>query len=594
MKFLSEFPANLRLFYGYTGKRFLILLVIVFSGSLTEVIGIAMILPVIELQNPNAERSQFTELIATVYDFLGIDMTLLTLLGMIILLFTFKGMITFVRLFTFERITTRLTLDLQTRVIRALGSLSYIFYTQMTSGTLTNLLFFEAERVTRAYTKFLSVITTTITVALYLATAAVIRAELTIGIIVAGAVVAFLLKFLVTRTRELSHEMSAVSAEGHNEAIQAIHSFLYLKASGSMQRIIERVTGRLSGLIQLRVKLAAISACLHSVVEPLAVVVLAALIFHQTEIEGRPLAEIAVLVLLCYRAFSQLMNVQQEIQRFNESVGGVATFERQTQELEAHQEPSGDRLFDELDGDIRIDDVSFRYGDAFAVHDLQFTIPQNATVGIVGESGAGKSTLVLLLAGVVNPTQGAIRIGEADYRDFDRNSLQEKIGYVTQDPVVFNGNVIENLTVFKHATLDDPDVRARVTDALAKAYCTEFVENLPDGLATVLGERGVTLSGGQRQRIAIARELYKNPPLMIFDEATSSLDTESERIIQQSIEQIRGERTIVIIAHRLSTIRNCDRIYVMSSGTVIEWGTFDELVADEDSRFHTLAEVQRL
>ena len=150
-----------------------------------------------------------------------------------------------------------------------------------------------------------------------------------------------------------------------------------------------------------------------------------------------------------------------------------------------------------------------------------------------------------------------------------------------------------DITMFAD-NVDDPAVRRRIEYAACTAHCEEFIARLADGYDAMMGERGVNLSGGQKQRIAIAREIYKDAPLMILDEATSALDTDSERAIQDSIEHMHGERTIVIVAHRLSTVRNCDKIFVLSRGRIIESGTFDSLTQDSSSRFHALVDAQRL
>jgi ABC-type multidrug transport system fused ATPase/permease subunit len=512
---------------------------------------------------------------------------------LIVVIFAAKGLIVFARIVFAERIVSSLVLRLQTQLIESFSRISYVYYAQLKTGTLTNLIFTEVERFARSFSKFISVIATGLTVCFYLAGAALIRFDLTAGIVVAGFFALFLFRFLVRRTQEISIEMSGESAQAHANLIQTLQSFLYLRASGAMDRMTGRVRERLSALIRLRVKLATISATLHSIVEPFAVVLLAVLIIIQVEVEGRAIAEIVVLALLCHRAFTRLMTVQQEMQRFNESVGGVVTVQREGGLLEEHGEADGEAIIEHLSEDIVFDGVTFRYGDVPAIEGLDLTIPKNNTIGIVGESGAGKSTLILLLAGVIDPTEGAVRAGARDYREFKRQSLHEKVGYVTQDPVIFNGTIAENITMFGDDPAD-PDVRTRIEAAAVAAHCADFVSRMDEGYDTMLGERGVNLSGGQKQRVAIARELYKDPALMILDEATSALDTESERAIQDSIERMRGERTIVVIAHRLSTVRHCDRIVVLSRGRIIETGTFDSLVSDESSQFHALVEAQRL
>jgi len=287
------------------------------------------------------------------------------------------------------------------------------------------------------------------------------------------------------------------------------------------------------------------------------------------------------------------MTIQQEAQRFHESIGGVITVQKEGALLEEHGDGDGESVFETLSSNVEFKNVSFRYGSTPAVEELNLTIPYNKTTGVVGESGAGKSTLILLLAGVIDPTEGVIRTGDKDYREFMRQSLHEKIGYVPQEPVIFNGTVAENITMFT-GNAADPNVRQKLEKAARLANCEEFIQTLANNYDTVMGERGINLSGGQKQRIAIAREVYKDPPLMILDEATSALDTDAERTIRDAINSMRGKRTIVVIAHRLSTIRHCDSILVLSQGRLAEAGDYESLIANPTSRFRALVEAQNL
>jgi len=582
-----------KLFYRHAGHNFFWLLGLVLLSSITEVIGIAMLLPVLELEETSTQTSQVSIFVYKLYASLGVDVSLANLLILIVLIFTIKGAVTFTRILYAERIVTQLVLGLQTTLINSFSRTSYVYYTQLKTGTLTNLIFTEVERFGRSFTKYISVITTSLTVAFYLASAALIRLDLTLGIMAAGIMALYLFRFLVRRTRELSLEMSTISAQGHTHLIQTLQSFLYLRASGSMRRMTARVYDKLSTLIRLRIKLATISATLQSIVEPFAIILLSILIVIQVEVEGRAIAEIAVLALLCHRAFTRLMTIQQEAQRFHESIGGVITVQKEGALLEEHGDGDGESVFETLSSNVEFKNVSFRYGSTPAVEELNLTIPYNKTTGVVGESGAGKSTLILLLAGVIDPTEGVIRTGDKDYREFMRQSLHEKIGYVPQEPVIFNGTVAENITMFT-GNAADPNVRQKLEKAARLANCEEFIQTLANNYDTVMGERGINLSGGQKQRIAIAREVYKDPPLMILDEATSALDTDAERTIRDAINSMRGKRTIVVIAHRLSTIRHCDSILVLSQGRLAEAGDYESLIANPTSRFRALVEAQNL
>lgn len=215
-------------------------------------------------------------------------------------------------------------------------------------------------------------------------------------------------------------------------------------------------------------------------------------------------------------------------------------------------------------------------------------------VAFVGESGAGKSTLIDTLTLLLRPKKGNVFIDGLNAVEIDKDSWRSQIGYVSQETVVFDDTIANNICLWKGDYRKDENVRKRVEEAAKRAYAHRFIETLQDGYETTVGDRGVRLSGGQRQRLFIARELYKNPKLLILDEATSSLDTESERYIQKSIDSLKGSMTVVIIAHRLSTIKNADLIYVLDDGEIIEQGSYDELSNDEKSRFSKMVAIQSL
>jgi ATP-binding cassette subfamily B protein len=206
--------------------------------------------------------------------------------------------------------------------------------------------------------------------------------------------------------------------------------------------------------------------------------------------------------------------------------------------------------------------------------DLNLTIHAGATVAIVGESGCGKSTLLKLLTRFYDPLEGQVLIDGVDLRDFDLDSLRRQIGVVSQEPFIFNATLRENIAV------GDPD--ADLNDIIAAARAAgldEFINRLPERFDTMLGERGANLSGGERQRLAIARALLRKPALLVFDEATSHLDTATERAIQENLRSVFADRSVLLVAHRLSTIRDADLIYVMHGGRIVEQGDHETLMA---------------
>jgi len=230
---------------------------------------------------------------------------------------------------------------------------------------------------------------------------------------------------------------------------------------------------------------------------------------------------------------------------------------------------------------VTFDHVSFSYGEEPVLRDVCLTIPKGKMVAVVGPSGAGKSTMADLLPRFYDVTEGAIRIDGKDIRTMRLDELTALMGIVTQESILFNDTVFNNIAfAMPGATREAVEAAARAANA------DEFIRQLPEGYDTNIGDRGSKLSGGQRQRIAIARAVLKNPPILILDEATSALDTESERLVQDALARLMGGRTSLVIAHRLSTIRNADRIYVIQAGRIVEEGTHEILVANHGLYSH--------
>src|SRR5579862_3122806 len=247
-------------------------------------------------------------------------------------------------------------------------------------------------------------------------------------------------------------------------------------------------------------------------------------------------------------------------------------FEYLDQPVDIDEKP--DAVIEGQAGDVVYDNVSFSYGgDALALEDVSFTVPAGTTTAIVGETGSGKTTLGYLAARLYDVTSGSVTIGGVDVRDLSFQALSDLVGVVSQETYLFHASVRENLRFAK------PDATDEEIDAAARtARIHELIESLPEGYDTVVGERGYRFSGGEKQRMAIARTILRNPPVLVLDEATSSLDTQTEAAVQAELERLSEGRTTVTIAHRLSTIRDADQIVVLDAGRIVERGRHDELL----------------
>lgn len=290
-----------------------------------------------------------------------------------------------------------------------------------------------------------------------------------------------------------------------------------------------------------------------------------------TEMEVGGFFAFAAAMGLMYHPAKMLSKVHMEIQKAMGSAERI--FSLLDEPIDVEEKPDGRRL-EEPVREITFEKVSFSYGDGPVLHEIDLTVRAGEKVALVGSSGSGKSTLVSLVPRFYDPTAGAVRLNGIDLREFSFDGLRSHIALVTQDTFLFNDTIAHNIA-YGQETVDGDRVRA----AAIKANALSFIEELPQGFDTRVGERGGRLSGGQKQRLAIARAIYRDAPILILDEATSALDNESERQVQSAIDAMMKGRTSFAIAHRLSTIQHADRILVLEAGRIVEQGTHADLMA---------------
>lgn len=273
---------------------------------------------------------------------------------------------------------------------------------------------------------------------------------------------------------------------------------------------------------------------------------------------------------LFYEPIDRLNSLNQMI------LSGRAAADRVFEIMDSEDEinaTSGKELPATIQGHVRFENVSFSYQDQPTLHEVNIEAKPGQVVALVGPTGAGKTTVLSLLARFYETTDGRITMDGIDLATLSKASLRDRMGYVTQEAFLFNGTVRENLQLAKRDASD-----AEMWAALDASYASNFVRELPEMLDTNVGERGVKLSGGEKQRLSIARSLLKNAPILLLDEATASVDSETERLIQQALDHLMKNRTSFVIAHRLSTIQNADKIYVLDAGRVVEQGTHQQLL----------------
>jgi ATP-binding cassette subfamily B protein/subfamily B ATP-binding cassette protein MsbA len=292
----------------------------------------------------------------------------------------------------------------------------------------------------------------------------------------------------------------------------------------------------------------------------------------------QPLAQTAVFLVILYRLMPRISGFNNGLARATQHSAALQRIGEILRRDDKEYLSSGTLAFTGLQDGIVFENVILHYdaNERQVLQNLSLTIPRGRMVALVGESGAGKSSIISLLLRLYDPNSGRILVNGTDLRQFQLSSWQHHIGLVDQDPFLFNASVLDNIR-FGH-----PDAtREEVIQAAKVANAHGFIEELDAGYDTTIGDRGLRLSGGQRQRISIARAILRNPDLLIFDEATSDLDSQSEQLIQEAIQNLRKDRTVVVIAHRLSTVTMADSIIVLQKGQVAEQGTHAELLAQD-------------
>ena len=342
---------------------------------------------------------------------------------------------------------------------------------------------------------------------------------------------------------------------------------------------MQRYDRRNQEYTRIQVLIRRLSELASPITEVLSIGVVCAIVLYGASLILSEQSELSATEFIGFVAlFSQfLAPIKVAANALSKAQQGIAAFQRiegLLHEQPEIEDPAQPLPMGEFSSAIEFEGVWFRYDQKDVLQDIRFRLEKGQTVALVGPSGGGKSTLVDLIPRFYDPYRGSIRIDGKDLRSIAVSALRSQIGNVTQEGVLFHDTVLGNIAY----GIKSPDREAVITAArIANAH--EFISRLPAGYDTVIGERGTMLSGGQRQRISIARAVLRNPPILILDEATSNLDTESEKLVQEALENLMANRTSIVIAHRLSTILKADHILVIQEGRIVEQGTSDELLA---------------
>ena len=393
---------------------------------------------------------------------------------------------------------------------------------------------------------------------------------------------------------QLSRKSTTESAFLTKILIQILQSFKYITATYSLDYLKGVVINSIQRLTEQQLRQQVAGAFTSSIREPASVVLIVAIILVQINFLHEPIAPILVSILLFYRGLNAIFNIQVSWQSTLNYIGSVETVNNEFINLKNNLELNGSKKLEPFQNHIDLKNISFSYNSNSdnVLSNISFSIPAKTMVAFIGESGAGKSTLIDMITLLLKPDSGSILIDGISSIDIELASWRKQIGYVSQDVVIFDDTIANNICLWNGDINTSSTVLRNVKKAAKQAYIDRYIESLPQGYDTLVGDRGVLLSGGQKQRLFIARELFKKPAVLILDEATSALDSESEAYIRQSIESLRGHLTVIIIAHRLSTIQDVDQVVVIEKGQIIEYGSYIDLRSRMDSKLNIMISKQ--
>ena len=585
---MRDFAYVVRYLYSALRWRLFVWLALIVLASALEGVTLGLFLPIIAGADSDAPLQR---MFTSAFDYVGLEYTLPLALGAMTALYALRTVLVVTQEVFVARQLASLMVDIKSRMVDQLLKADYQYFTRRGVGYFNNAATVEFTNLTNAFdycTRAMVAAGFTVT---YVVLALVVNPVLAIAFIVFAVPAYFLLRTAFRLVQRVSVQNTENNSLLQSHLIQTLNGFKYFKATASTRGIWRAISSAIDRQGSLLYDQRRLESVVRNGIDLLTVLLIAALLLYYVEIVGTAFVEMLFMLLILRRTATFAQQTQTSFQRFLDFSGSVRLFESLEDELSENEEVfESESVSPDFDQPIRLDNVSFGYDGSPSVLDsVNLVIPPRHKVAFVGASGAGKTTLATLLTGILRPTSGQISIGDVPYDRIDQTKLREGIGYVTQESVIFDDTVQNNVSLWD----EDGHTTERVGPAAEAAHAAVFIDDLPDNYNTLLGDNGMRISGGQRQRVSIARELYKDARVLIFDEGTSALDSGSERVIQDNIDGLRDDTTIILIAHRLSTVRNSDMIFVLDKGRIVEQGTYDYLYAAK-GRFTDMVDQQAM
>ena len=559
--------------YSKIGWRIWVWLTFIILAALLDGLSVGFFIPILEAGD---ENNFVTREVKRFFDFLGISYSIITSVLFMAGLYSLRTVFLILQEIYSGRMVANLLATIKKDVVNGIFASDYLYFISKEIGYFNNAVTVEYNRVAFSFRACMRLFVSSGFALVYLILPLFINSAATILLLIILIPLYFVTRFINKWTRTFSLRTTKNNALLQSLLIQTFSNFKYLKSTHTTNKVNTHLEKAINTQSDLTYKSSVLGAFTGSASELIIVLVAAALLVYNVEFAGQSMIEVLLLLFLVRRSASYALSGYSDYRGFISAFGSLRVFENLEKDLVTFKEDSNkDKTDPDLSATLSFEDVGFSYdGKKQILEGINVSIPSKSIVAIVGESGSGKSTLASLITGVLTPEQGEIKISGNSYNKVDQEKLRTQIGYVTQENVIFTDSIRNNITLWDNQNADS---ESKLQEVLVSASLTEFINDLDEGLDTQLGDNGLTISGGQRQRICIARELYRDIKMLILDEATSSLDSETESRIQSSIESLQGELTLVIVAHRLSTIRKADLILVISQGSIAESGKYEDL-----------------
>lgn len=557
-----------------------------FASSILAIIGIPMLLPAIEYLNNGGVillDSKYAEITLPIFNYIGVDYSYFTILALSSLLIITSQLFLFgIEVFNIK-IQIKIINSYMYKLINNYFKSNWSWIASDSSGEFHSSISREVNSASEAHLDSQRLVSSVLQVLTYTGVAFFISIKITIIAIV------FFLTILAVNVL-LSNNVSSYSSNYNNSFID-LSSLIsgissnkkFFKCSDS-SNFIDLTLNKMRLVNQISLKLSVLIVLLSSfsIVSAMVFIVFIFMFYEQLGVAS---AEIMVLFLVFAKLAPQFSLLSGNYIRISERIPIHKTVNKRILLMQNNQESSGKNHFNFKD-DIEFHRVLFKYDKNIIIDDISMSIKALKTTAIVGGSGAGKSTLLDLILGLITPNNGDIYYGGISQEDLDIELFRRDVAYISQDSTLVDGSLLFNLTISNpNASMDC------ILEACKKAHLLDFIESLPNKFETNVGEDGIKISGGQRQRIALARALVGNPSVLILDEATSQLDSETEQFIKDAMNDFQGKLTVIIVAHRLSTIKHADIVHVLENGRIVESGTYSNLLKAQ-GRLYELDKLQ--